>query len=270
MIENLRQLINDINTLPEYFCKGMLELLVLIIGGLIVGWITSTYFAQKAAESEVKGDIMKKKLDIYETLVAKLDAMLQLSVFPAEIDDMAIKQIRKHNIAFRYVSQYPIMTIFQTGEKLSEIVLDIDRYLSSNRIFFDGDLCDKLQFFQNYLVVFNRFIVLYKEQFVNAGISLDNEQVRKFEDLTTIEIGLILQDELAEEIQIVFDSIKNSMSNIKFKSHANSDRSNNRLEVDGPIMQKMLNMKVMKERENIILLITENVALGMVSVEQKL
>ena len=35
--------------------------------------------------------IMKKKLDIYETLVAKLDAMLQQSVFPVEIVDMAIK-----------------------------------------------------------------------------------------------------------------------------------------------------------------------------------
>ena len=35
--------------------------------------------------------IMKKKLDIYETLVAKLDVMLQQSMFPAEIVDMAIK-----------------------------------------------------------------------------------------------------------------------------------------------------------------------------------
>ena len=38
--------------------------------------------------------IMKKKQDIYETLVAKLDAMLQQSVFPAEIVDMTIKQVK--------------------------------------------------------------------------------------------------------------------------------------------------------------------------------
>ena len=49
MIDTLNQIVNEINSLPEYFGKGILELIILIVGGIVVGWITSTYFAQRAA-----------------------------------------------------------------------------------------------------------------------------------------------------------------------------------------------------------------------------
>lgn len=48
MIDTLNQIVNEINSLPEYFGKGILELIILIVGGIVVGWITSTYFAQRA------------------------------------------------------------------------------------------------------------------------------------------------------------------------------------------------------------------------------
>lgn len=94
MMETLHRIVIEINALPDYFGKGLMELLVLVVGGVIVAWITSTYFAQRAAESEVKGDMMKKKLDLYEAFVSKLDALQQQKLLPHDLIDAAIADIR--------------------------------------------------------------------------------------------------------------------------------------------------------------------------------
>ena len=157
MIDTLHQIVTEINLLPEYFGKGILELIILIVGSIIVGWITSTYFAQRAAESEVKGDIMKKKLDIYEAMVIKLEAMQQQVVLPHKIINIAVTNIKENEIPLKYVPQYPVLDVFQTGDKLTAAVLDIDRFISTNRIYFEKGLYEKLQFFSKLYTRFQSF-----------------------------------------------------------------------------------------------------------------
>lgn len=265
MIEMLQQISEEINSLPDYVGKGLVELIVIIVGGIIVGWITSSYFALKAAESEVKGDIMKKKLDIYDALVVKLDVFQQEVVLSQELINTALIDIKSCNISLKYQPQYPVLDVFQAGDKLTEAVLDMDRFISANRIYFEKGLYEKLQFFQNYIIIFNRLIVMYREQFVNENISLENKSVKAFENILAIELGLILQDELSHQIESVHNKIRSSVSNIRFKVQSNSDHSANRFGVDGEIVQELLKLKIMKERDNIKKLITENVAKGMAS-----
>lgn len=251
MIDTLNQIVNEINSLPEYFGKGILELIILIVGGIVVGWITSTYFAQRAAGSEVKGDIMKKKLDIYDALVIKLEAILQQVVLPHNIINIAVSDIKENDIPMEYVPQYPVLNVFQTGDKLKETVLDIDSFISTHRIYFEKGLYEKLQFFQNYIVIFNRLIVMYQEHFIDSHIPLDNKNVKKFENMTAIELGLIFQDELSEEIESVYDEIRDSINHITLKVQSKPDHSEKRLGNKGEIVQQMLDMKIMTEREKI-------------------
>lgn len=68
---------------------------------------------------------------------------------------------------------------FKTGDKLTATVLDVERYISTNRIYFEKRLYEKLQFFQNYILVFNRLVVMFREHFIDIHISLDNKNVRK-------------------------------------------------------------------------------------------
>lgn len=263
MIDTLNQIVNEINSLPEYFGKGILELIILIVGGIVVGWITSTYFAQRAAESEVKGDIMKKKLDIYDALVIRLEAILQQVVLPHNIINIAVSDIKEHDIPLEYVPQYPVLDVFQTGDKLKETVLDIDSFISTNRIYFEKGLYEKLEFFQNYIVIFNRLIVMYQEHFIDSHIPLDNKNVKMFEKMTAIELGLIFQDELTEEIVSVYDEIRDSINHIKFKVQSKPDHSEKRLGHKGEIIQQMLDMKIMTEREKVLKLIALNIAKAM-------
>lgn len=142
--------------------------------------------------------------------------------------------------------------------------MDIDSFISTNRIYFEKGLYEKLQFFQNYILVFNRLIVMYQEHFIDRHIPLDNKNIKMFENVTAIELGLIFQDELSEEIESVYDEIRDSISHIKFKVQSKPDHSERRLGNKGEIIQQMLNTKIMTERENIQKLIALNIAKAMV------
>lgn len=269
MIETVHQIVEELKALPEYFGKGMVELFVLIVGGVVVGWISSTYFAKKAAEAEVKGDIMKKRLDIYENLILKLDEMLQQVVLPSGIIDMVVSHISKNHISLKRNPQDPLLEIFQTGETLQKTILSIDKYISANRIFLDDKLYGELQFFQNYIAIFNRLIVMYKEQFVNLGISLEDENVKRMEDQTAIEIGLVFQEELADVIQIVCKDIREYVMNINFDISPAPECVDRRFELDGPVMRRMQRMEIMKERKKLHSLVTENVVSALVLLKRK-
>ena len=134
MIEILQQISEEINSLPDYVGKGLVELIVIIVGGVIVGWITSSYFALKAAESEVKGDIMKKKLDIYDALVVKLDEFQQEVVLSQELiklfgyvlrEDQMLWQLSSSlkNLANKYMNDWSIDRIDKTGAAILRMAI---------------------------------------------------------------------------------------------------------------------------------------------------
>ena len=62
----------------------------------------------------------------------------------------------------------------------------------------------------------------------------------------------------------MYDEIRDSINHIKFKVQSKPDHSEKRLGHKGEIIQQMLDMKIMTEREKIMMLITENIAKAMV------
>ena len=67
--------------------EGIMELLYLTAGGLVVGWVTSTFFARKAAIAEVSGYVMKRKLENYEELYRRLEMLTDQEILPAQLKD---------------------------------------------------------------------------------------------------------------------------------------------------------------------------------------
>lgn len=112
-------------------------------------------------------------------------------------------------------------------------------------------------------------IVMYQEHFIDSHIPLENKNVKMFENVTAIELGLIFQDELSEEIESVYDEIRDSISHIKFKVQSKPDHSEKRLGFRGEIIQQMLDMKIMTEREKIQKLIALNIAKAMAVEKRK-
>ena len=71
-----------INQCPEYIGKGIMQLLILTLGGVIVAWITILVFGRKSEINAVEGTLLKRKMDIYEELCGKLETLKSAVAIP--------------------------------------------------------------------------------------------------------------------------------------------------------------------------------------------
>ena len=58
MVENI---INILNECPSYIGEGMIELIMTVVGGLILGYFTSSYMAKINEINRVEGLLLEKK-----------------------------------------------------------------------------------------------------------------------------------------------------------------------------------------------------------------
>lgn len=256
--------IDVINRCPEYIGKGILQLLILTVGGVIVAWITTRVFGRKSEINAVEGTLWKRKMDIYEELSGKLEALKAAVIIPSDIHAAAAESLRDVGLAFNSVNSNQILSIFDSPKNLTDAFLGIDKYISSKKLYYDHDVMIQTMRFQNYFAVFRRFLVMFEEQFINKGIALDENEVVAAERLLTVEMGLVLQEELMEQADKVIATIKQSFIHIDFK-HRNQiaysyDFFNN---PEGPIMSELINTRLMQQRNELLAIVTNAVALGM-------
>lgn len=249
--------------------EGVMELLALITGGVIVGWITSTFFARKAADAEVGGYVMKRKLAVYEELYRRLESMTDQEIMPGPIREDALKMLRKNGFEVRNVPQNPTMKIFGSARKLTDAYLDADSYISSHRIYFSDVLYDRMLIFTNYFAVFRRLLVVYEEQFVSEGYSLSDSSVSGVEDSMALQLGLLFQEEFAEEIKEVLYVLRREVSSLELKRKKKRDHSSKELGDEGRITKMLMKRKIFVERDKVMTLIMDNVVMGMRAVLKK-
>ena len=82
MMSFVNAIIDAINQCPEYIGKGIMQLLILTLGGVIVAWITTLVFGRKSEINAVEGTLLKRKMDIYEELCGKLESMKAAVAIP--------------------------------------------------------------------------------------------------------------------------------------------------------------------------------------------
>ena len=242
--------------------EGIMELLYLTAGGLVVGWVTSTFFARKAAIAEVSGYVMKRKLENYEELYRRLEMLTDQEILPAQLKDAALAMIAEHELEVKYVPQYPTMKIFGSAQILKDTYLDLDSFVASKRIYFSDALYDRMLQFTNYFAVLRRLQVLYEEQIINEGYVLDDQVVRSMENSLTLQLGLVFQYELAEEIKEVLYLLRSEINALELHKSGRKDHSNVKMGDDGPMMRKLMTTGLFKDREKVMALVTENVALA--------
>ena len=261
----LLNIVDTINQCPEYIGKGIMQLIVLTLGGVLVAWITTGVFGRRSEINAVEGTLLKRKMDIYEELFGKFEALKASVVISSDIHDEAVKGLKKEGMTVNPVNSNLLLTIFASPENLTDAVLDIDSYIASKRLYYDQEVMIQTYRFQNYFAIFRRLIVMYEEQFVKAGIALDKEEVVAAECLLTVELGMILQDELMEQMDKVMSVMKQSFKNLNFKYREqityDNDFFNN---PDGPVTSGIINTRLMTQKEKLRALVTNAVALGMV------
>lgn len=263
-MSSVNAIIDAINQCPEYIGKGIVQLFVLTLGGVVVAWITTLVFGRKSEINAVEGALLKRKMDIYEELGGKLEVMKEAVIIPSEVHESALKMLREENVAFNPINSNQLLSIFDSPQKLSDAFLEIDKYIASKKLYYDNEVMLQTMRFQNYFAIFRRLLVMFEEQFIDVGIPLDKKEVLVAERVLTAELGIMLQDELIEQMDKVVASMKQSFMNLNFDHREqieyNYDYFNS---PDGPIMGELMNTKIMIQRDVITSVVTKAVALGM-------
>lgn len=131
---------DSLSLLPDYIGKGIMQLLVITLGGLVVAWISTLLFGRKSEINAVEGALLKRKLDIYDELSGKLEAMKAMVVIPSDLNATALRELNREGIVFNPLNSTQLLAIFDSPQKLTEEFLDIDKYISSKRLYFDNDV----------------------------------------------------------------------------------------------------------------------------------
>lgn len=254
-----------LNQCPEYIGKGIIQLLIFTLGGILVAWITTRVFGRKSEINAVEGSLLKRKLDIYEELYGKLEALKTMVVIPSDLTEAAVDAITEEGVVFNPLNANQLLSIFDSPQRLTEEYLSIDSYIVGKRMYYDNDVMIQTLRFQNYFGTFRRLLVMFEEQFIDEGIPLDKKEVAAAERFLTIELGIILQDELIDQIDKVGATMKQSFQNLSFEHRDqidyNYDFYNN---PEGPVMKELLGTRLYTERDKITKVVYGAVALGMV------
>jgi len=257
-------LLIDLATIPDYVEKGGIQLLITIVGAILVGWLSSTLFARWKETNVVKGVLIKRRYTIYEELSAKLiklqdSVMLPNSTFQAAKEGLEAAELSVTNPLNRQ-----LLKIFENPKDLTSSILDLDKYISKHRLYFDDDVTLETLIFQNYLVIFRRILVVFEEQFIDKKISLETECVSAAEKLMCVQIGLVVQDELLDRIDKVMKSLRKSMNNPSLKFRQSIEMSYSYYnDENAPIMNALKDTILIKDKGQICKIVTSAIYNGM-------
>lgn len=263
-------IIDIINQCPEYIGKGIMQLLILTLGGVIVAWITTMVFGRKSEINAVEGTLLKRKMDIYEELCGKLESLKAAVAVPDNISETAIKLLKEEGLQFNPINSNQVLSIFDSPKQLTDAFLEIDNYIASKKLYYDNDVMIQTLRFQNYFAVFRRLLVMFEQAVINEGLSLDEKEVVVAERILTVAIGIALQDELIVQMDKVNETMKKSFMNLNFNHREqikyNYDFFNS---PEGPIMRELMDTKILLQREKISRIVMKSIAIAIAAKADK-
>ena len=232
MLDKISQFINS---LPDYIGQGILGIIVTVVTGLVLGYITSKYFTRKDELTRIEGLLLEKKIPIYKEIFKRLESLNnQVEYTPANCS-MALQIMQECEIKRPKYLHSP--QILENSDEMRKTFLAIDQYATENKIFFDDDVASAMLVFQNYI-----------------------------EHQMMIALGLILSEDLFQQTQKVTTTIRNSLNNLSFNHRvAPTYRYEDFNDPESSLFKELLQTKAFAEREKIITLITHFVSIGLLA-----
>lgn len=262
MDKTAQELLKIFELLPDYIGEGIIELLIMIIGGLILGYITSKYLYKINELNKVERWLLEKRIPVYEELFRQTEEIMQVSMILPDDYDKHADILEKYNLHLDNDSR-EVSSVFLDSDKLTETFLSFDKYASSHRLFLDSEVAQELDVFQNYFALINRMIELFDAQMIMHKIE-NNEKVKILKSHLTLSLGLYLSSELLEYVERVQNTIRVSMNHLRFTHRKKPDYSYDYYRSEnGYIMTQLKNSNAIINRENIRNMITRFIALGL-------
>lgn len=260
----MENVVKWIEILPDYIGKGIVQLIVATVGGLIVGYFASSVFARKSETIAVKGAQLKRRHKTYEEFASKLELLQEMVLIPNEIHEQALKMLEDAGVCVASSTSNQIFKIFDIPQNLTEAILDTDRYISTHRIQFDDEVNLQSIRFQNYFITIRRLLTLYEEQFVNVHIDLGNRYVQAGERVLSAALGILLKDDLTNQINAMSAALRKSLDNPIFSYRSDIQHSYEYYnDENGPIVGYLKDSVLLSKNVEIQQLIAEAIGMAM-------
>lgn len=250
MVEYL-QLISDVlKTYPSYIGEGVIELLIMVAGSLIVGFITSKYLYKINELNKIEGWLLEKRIPIYEEIFKRTEEMMEIYIInPKEY--AIIEQIFKANNLKLDRASRQVSSVFMDPDKFSEIFRSFDQHVAQNRLFFDTEVSQELIVLQNYYALLRRILVMFDEQMIALNIDKD-KLVKSVRSQLLIAIGINLSEEFLQYVTNVQNTIRISMHHLRFSHRKKPDYSYDFYQSEnGFVMSRLKESKAIKDSESL-------------------
>jgi len=176
-----------------------------------------------------------------------------------------LKIIKEKGFPISEERNYQLPEIFLNSGKFCKTVLELDEYIAENRLFFDEAVFQQLLIFQNYIIVYNRFHVIYTEGIQIGTTEVDNKIVNKVENGMFIALGIILSDDFLKQTTDLLSSLRYSINNISLKRRKVPNYSYEYFNDENSfLMQRLKDTAIIKEREKITMMISDFCALAVI------
>jgi hypothetical protein len=254
-----------VNSLPSYFVKGIMDLFSATLGGLFVGWVGSTFFARKSQIAETQGELLKRKVTVYDELSQKLENLLSAQTISVSSDQVIQNLLKVLNIDQNNLTKGVVLSIFTDPTKFKDEFLSLDSYILSHRMYFDDNVMMSIMVLQSYMAALRRIQTLYEDQIIDKGVDLRAEGPYAIETNLMMVLGVLSEYDLSQLIGEVLDSVRQSMTDLKLSRHKNIPHDEKFFSNNGPIMDKLKDKYIFKEKESIYELVSRCIALALYS-----
>lgn len=220
-----KQVIQLLDSIPQYMGEGIVGLATIIIAGLIVGYFSSKYFSRISEITRVEGLLFEKKIPIYKEIFSRVELMNQLQSIQGDNIEGILTIINEAGFEIPVTRSYQIAEIFLDFEKMRTTFLDIDQYIAENRLYYDDDVYKQLLIFQNYIIVYVRIYTMYYETVTDFGA--DKKKINAIAQSMFTALGIVLHDDFAEQTYNVINCIRKSLNNVTLERRKTPRYDNN-------------------------------------------
>lgn len=233
-------LLSTFTSWPEYIKSGIITLLVTVIAGIIVAYISTRVFQRISEVTRVKGILIERRIEVYKELADKLEKLDNLTYYHSEDVAHLLPFFEDIGLKIDIAAGIKVNDIFTSMERLHKRFLEFDNYALENRIFYDDAVYDQINFLQNYLGLFSHIRLMYEENLFRIGVDHTSETSVKIGDSLLLACGIILTENFSRQILESIDVIRTSMNEVSLKtrkSHRHTYEYYN--DPEGPVMKKV-------------------------------
>lgn len=264
MVESMQKLSDVLNTLPSYIGEGIMELLIMITGGLILGYITSKYLYKINELNRVEGWLLEKRIPIYEELFKYTEQMMELCMITPAQFAIVVPVLEKYNLKLDETAKQ-VSNLFMDPDKLTASFLEFDKFAAQNRLFFDTQVAREVLVLQNYYAIFRRMLVLFDEQMIDLKID-QKDKVKAVRGHLIVTIGVYLSNEFLQNVEKLQNAIRVSMNHLELSHRTKPDYSYDFYQSEnGFMMTRLKDSKALQNNIALIEVITEYIAMGMIA-----